>query len=418
MAINVTTLDNGLRVATDSMETVESVSIGVWVDVGTRHEKPEMNGVSHMLEHMAFKGTKRRTALDIAEQIEDVGGHINAYTSRENTAYYARVLKDDQALALDIIADIIQNSTMDSEEFERERTVILQEIHSAEDTPDDVIFDHFQQAAYPDQPLGRPVLGLAEIIDDISRETVMNYMGSHYQAPGMVLAASGRVDHDTVVAMARDAFTDLGQGALPGRDKAAYSGGESRKPKELEQAHLLLGFDGMAYDDPDYYAMAVFSTLFGGGMSSRLFQEIREKRGLVYSIYSFASSYQDGGMFGIYAGTGEDEMADLAPLVCDEIKKVQDGVGDAEVARAKAQLKASILMSLESSSSRCEQLARHLLMFNRPLTVEEVVRDIEAVDPTAIQRVARRIFSTPLTMASLGPISKLAEFDQIKMQLT
>jgi len=418
MAINVTTLDNGLRVATDSMDTVESVSVGVWVDVGTRHEKPEVNGVSHMLEHMAFKGTKRRTALDIAEQIEDVGGHINAYTSRENTAYYARVLKDDQPLALDIIADIIQNSTMDSEEFERERTVILQEIHSAEDTPDDVIFDHFQQAAYPDQPLGRPVLGLADIISDISRETVMNYMGSHYQAPGMVLAASGRVDHDTVVAMARDAFAGLGQGTLPGRDKAMYSGGESRKSKELEQAHLLLGFDGMAYDDPDYYAMAVFSTLFGGGMSSRLFQEIREKRGLVYSIYSFASSYQDGGMFGIYAGTGEDEMADLAPLVCDEIKKVQDGVGDSEVARAKAQLKASILMSLESSSSRCEQLARQLLVFNRTLTVEEVVRDIEAVDPAAIKRVARRIFATPLTMASLGPISKLAEFDQVKAQLT
>jgi len=418
MAINVTTLDNGLRVATDSMDTVESVSIGIWVDVGTRHEKPEVNGVSHMLEHMAFKGTKRRTALDIAEQIEDVGGHINAYTSRENTAYYARVLKDDQPLALDIIADIIQNSTMDSEEFERERTVILQEINSAEDTPDDVIFDHFQQVAYPDQPLGRPVLGLTDIISDISRETVMNYMGSHYQAPGMVLAASGRVDHDTVVAMARDAFTDLGQGALPERDKAMYSGGESRKSKELEQAHLLLGFDGMPYNDPDYYAMAVFSTLFGGGMSSRLFQEIREKRGLVYSIYSFASSYQDGGMFGIYAGTGEDEMADLAPLICDEIKKVQDGVGDSEVARAKAQLKASILMSLESSSSRCEQLARQLLMFNRPLTVEEVVRNIEAVDPAAIQRVARRIFATPLTMASLGPISKLAEFDQIKTQLT
>ncbi len=417
MAIQVTTLENGLRVATDSMDTVESVSIGVWVDVGTRYERQEINGVSHMLEHMAFKGTKRRTALDIAEQIEDVGGHINAYTSRENTAYYARVLKEDQALALDIIADILQHSTMDGEEFERERGVILQEINSAEDTPDDVIFDHFQQAAYPDQPLGRPVLGLADVVGGMSRETVIDYMTSHYHAPGMVLAASGRCDHDHVVAMAREHFTELGQGPLPTREKAAYSGGESRKTKDLEQAHLLLGFDGMAYDDPDFYAMAVFSTLFGGGMSSRLFQEIREKRGLVYSIYSFASSYLDGGMFGIYAGTGENETAELVPLVCDEIKKIQDSVGDAEVARSKAQLKASILMSLESSSSRCEQLARQLMVFKRPLTVEEVVDKIDAVDAAAITRVAQRIFATPPTLASLGPISKLVDFDQIKAQL-
>lgn len=417
MTIQTTTLENGLRVATDSMDTVESVSIGVWVDVGTRYERPEMNGVSHLLEHMAFKGTKRRTALDIAEQIEDVGGHINAYTSRENTAYYARVLKEDQGLALDIIADILQHSTMDSEEFERERTVILQEIHSAEDTPDDVIFDHFQQAAYPDQPMGRPVLGLAEIVGDMPRETVMDYMSSHYVAPSMVLTASGQLDHDKVVEMARDAFTDLGQGPAPKREKAVYTGGESRKPKDLEQAHLLLGFDGLAYDDPDFYAMAVMSTLFGGGMSSRLFQEIREKRGLVYSIYSFASSYLDGGMFGIYAGTGEEETAQLVPLVCDEIRKVQDGVSQQEVARSRAQLKASILMSLESSSSRCEQLARQMLVFGRPMSVEEVVNHIEAVDIAAIERVARRIFATPPTLASLGPVSKLVSFDQIKAQL-
>lgn len=418
MTTNVTTLDNGLRVATDSMDSVESVSIGVWVDIGTRHEKPEMNGVSHLLEHMAFKGTNQRTALDIAEQIEDVGGHINAYTTRENTAYYARVLKDDQRLALDIIADILQNSTMDAEEFERERTVILQEINSAEDTPDDVIFDHFQLAAYPNQPLGRPVLGLADVVSSMPRETVIDYMKKNYNGPAMVLAASGNVEHENVVAMAQEFFTDLGTGPAPNQEKAVYTGGESRKSKDLEQAHLLLGFDGMAYNDPDFYAMAVFSTLFGGGMSSRLFQEIREKRGLVYSIYSFASSYQDGGTFGIYAGTGEDETAELMPLVCDEIKKVQDGVGEQEVARSKAQLKASILMSLESCSSRGEQLARQLQVFGRPLTTEEVVSQIDAVDRATIERVARRIFGSVPTLASLGPISKLADFDHIKSQIT
>jgi len=418
MATNVTTLDNGLRVATDSMDTVESVSVGVWVDIGTRHETQEMNGVSHLLEHMAFKGTDRRTALDIAEQIEDVGGHINAYTTRENTAYYARVLKEDQRLAIDIIADILQNSTMESEEFERERTVILQEINSAEDTPDDVIFDHFQLAAYPDQPLGRPVLGLADVVSAMPRRTVIDYMKKHYNGPAMVLAASGNVEHENVVAMAREFFADLGTGPVPNQEKAVYTGGESRKSKDLEQAHLLLGFDGIAYDDPDFYAMAVFSTLFGGGMSSRLFQEIREKRGLVYNIYSFASSYQDGGTFGIYAGTGEDETAELMPLVCDEIKKVQDKVEEQEVARSKAQLKSSILMSLESSSSRGEQLARQLQVFGRPLTVKEVVQQIDAVDRDTIERVARRIFASEPTLASLGPLSKLADFDRIKAKLT
>ncbi len=417
MAIRVTTLENGLRVATDAMDTVESVSIGVWVDVGTRHEKLEMNGVSHLLEHMAFKGTERRTALQIAEQIEDVGGHINAYTSRENTAYYARVLKEDKGLALDIIADILQHSTMDSEEFERERTVILQEINSAEDTPDDVVFDHFQQAAYPDQPLGRPVLGLADVVGAMPRQTVMDYMARHYHAPSMVLAASGRLDHDDVVAMAEDAFTDLGRGNPPQRETANYIGGESRKSKDLEQAHLLLGFDGLAFDDPDFYAMAVFSTLFGGGMSSRLFQEVREKHGLVYSIYSFCSCYSDSGIFGIHAGTGESEAAKVLPLVCNEIRKTADMVGADEIRRARAQLKSGILMSLESTSSRCEQLARQMMVFGRPLPVEEVVGHIEEVTAATIHAATERLFAGPPTLAALGPIGSVESLEEIKARL-
>lgn len=417
MEIRTTTLENGLHVVSDPMSTVESVSLGVWVGVGTRHEKKEVNGVSHLLEHMAFKGTRRRTAIAIAEEIEAVGGHINAYTTRESTAYYVRVLKEDVPLGVDLVADILQHSTMENEELERERTVILQEIHQARDTPDDVVFDNFQQAAYPDQPLGRQVLGDAGIVGAMSRETIIDYMSAHYNAGSMVLAAAGRVDHDLLVELAGNAFSSLPQGSRARREDGRYTGGENIEERKLEQAHLLLGFEGVGYRDPDFYALAVLSTLFGGGMSSRLFQEIREKRGLVYSIYSFGSSYSDGGLFGIYAGTGEKETAELVPLICEEIRKMTDGVGADELNRARAQIKASILMGLESSSSRCEQLARQMLVFGRPLPTPETVAHIEAVDAEAILRIARRIFASPLTLAALGPVSKLETCAEIKDRL-
>ena len=417
MRIRTTTLENGLRVVSDPMAAVESVSLGVWVGVGTRYEKPEMNGVSHLLEHMAFKGTKRRSALAIAEEIEAVGGHINAYTTRESTAYYVRVLKEDVALGVDLIADILQNSTMETEELERERTVILQEIHQANDSPDDVVFDNFQEAAYPDQPMGRQVLGDANIVGSMGRKIIMDYMNSHYNANTMVLSAAGRVDHDELVTLARNTFSDLPKGEQASREQANYTGGQSIVERELEQAHLLLGFEGVGYEDPDFYVAAVLSTLFGGGMSSRLFQEIREKRGLVYSIYSFVPSYSDSGLFGIYAGTGEEETQELIPLVCDEIKKICDSVGDDELSRARAQIKASILMALESSSSRCEQLARQMMVFGRPLPTEEIVANIEAVDRNAILSAAQRIFSSPLTVAALGPVSKLESYDKIVHRL-
>jgi predicted Zn-dependent peptidase len=417
MSIRTTTLENGLRVVSDPMAAVESVSLGVWVGVGTRYEKPEMNGVSHLLEHMAFKGTKRRSALAIAEEIEAVGGHINAYTTRESTAYYVRVLKEDVALGVDLIADILQNSTMETEELERERTVILQEIHQANDSPDDVVFDNFQEAAYPDQPMGRQVLGDANIVGSMGRDIIMDYMDNHYNANTMVLSAAGSIDHDELVTLARDSFSDLPKGEQASREPANYTGGQSIIARELEQAHLLLGFEGVDYEDPDFYSAAVLSTLFGGGMSSRLFQEIREKRGLVYSIYSFVPSYSDSGLFGIYAGTGEEETQELIPLVCDEIKKICDGVGADELTRARAQIKASILMGLESSSSRCEQLARQMMVFGRPLPTEEVVANIESVDRDAILNTAQRIFSSPLTVAALGPISKLESFEEIVHRL-
>jgi predicted Zn-dependent peptidase len=302
--IRVSTLNNGLRVASDPMDTVETVSVGVWIEAGARDEDATVNGASHLIEHMVFKGTERRDARSIAEEIEAVGGHLNAHTSREYTAYYAKVLKDDAALAVDILADIVQNAKLDAEELERERAVVIQEIMQSHDTPDDIVFDRFQEAAFPRQPIGRSVLGTAELIRNIPREALVAYVNAHYRASGIVLAAAGRIEHDRLLALANDAFGRLEAGAAKQREPAVYVGGDCRENRDLEQAHIILGFEGLAYRDPDFYALSVLSTLLGGGMSSRLFQEIREKRGLVYSIYSFPSSFVDGGVFGIYAGAG------------------------------------------------------------------------------------------------------------------
>ena len=413
MSILITTLPNGLTVVTDTMETVESISVGVWVDAGTRHERADINGVAHFLEHMAFKGTERRSARAIAEQIEAVGGHLNAYTSREHTAYYARVLAGDLPLAVDILADILQNSTLEAAELERERAVILQEIGQAHDTPDDIVFDHFQATAYPDQPMGWPVLGTTEVVGGLGRDAALDYMRDHYATERMVLAAAGRVEHAALVDLALDKFGASASARPRGLEVARYAGGDHRELRDLEQVHLVIGFDGLSYDDEDFYALSVLSTLFGGGMSSRLFQEVREKRGLVYSIYSFSSSYSDGGFFGIYAGTGEAEVEELLPVVAAEALALTKDVSAEEVQRARAQLKASVLMALESSWARCERLSQHLLTFGRIVSVEEIVAKIEAVDEAAVRRVAGRILSSRPTVAAVGTAKRLESYDTI-----
>jgi len=417
MTTQISTLANGLRVATDRIDTVDTVSLGIWVDVGTRHEPADVNGVAHFLEHMAFKGTRRRSALAIAEEIEAVGGHLNAYTSRESTAYYAKVLKEDVPLAVDILSDILQNSTFEPDEIERERTVILQEIGQANDTPDDIVFDHFQECAYPDQAMGRPVLGRPDIIRKIGRETVMDYLQSHYGARRMVLAAAGHLDHDRIASLADDLLGGVPAERPVTSEPARYAGGDRREHRDLEQLHLVLGFPGVVLGDPDYYAASVLSTAFGGGMSSRLFQEIREKRGLVYAIHSFVHGYRDGGLFGIYAGTGEAEAAELVPAVCNEVIRLDDGLTSVELTRAKTQMKAGLLMSLESTSARCEQLAQHLLIHGTPFDPLEIVEHIEAVDDDAVHRVVSHWRSAPPTLAALGPLSRLEGFDCVRHRL-
>jgi len=417
MTTQLSTLTNGLRVATDRVETVDTVSLGIWIDVGTRHEPAEINGVAHFLEHMAFKGTERRSALAIAEEIEAVGGHLNAYTSRESTAYYAKVLKEDLPLALDILSDILQHSTFDSEELERERTVILQEIGQANDTPDDIIFDYFQERAFPDQAMGRPVLGRPEIIRRLGRDAVLAYLRAHYGARRMVLAAAGNIDHDRIVDLAEELLGGTPADRSATTERARYIGGDRREHRDLEQLHLVMGFPGPALDHPDYYAAAVLSTALGGGMSSRLFQEIREKRGLVYSIHSFVHGYRDGGLFGIYSGTGEAEAAELVPALCEQAVRLEAGLSPIELNRAKTQMKAGLLMSLESTSARCEQLAQHLLIHGTPFDPVEIVRCIEAVDDAAIRRVVARWRSGPPTLVGLGPVGGLEEFDRVRERL-
>jgi len=413
MSVTITKLANGVNVITDRMDTVETASVGAWVGVGARHEPAEINGITHLLEHMAFKGTERRSAQAISEEIEAVGGHLNAYTSRENTAFYAKVLKEDTELALDIVADIVQHAVIDADELERERQVIIQEINQANDTPDDIIFDRFNEAAYPDQAIGRPVLGSAEIVGSVPRDTIVSYMRGEYAAPRIVVAAAGRIDHDQIVKLAEKSFTALAPNGQTITHRPHYKGGEVREERDLDQVQIVLGFDGLSYADPDYYALAVHSTLLGGGMSSRLFQEAREKRGLVYTIYSFAQSYEDGGLYGIYAGTGEDEAAELIPLIAQEMLAVCDGVRPDEMQRARAQLKASTLMALESTSSRAEQAARQLQIYGRIIPVEETIARIEDVDAAAVERVAARIIKSPLTLAVIGPTGGIEPYEAI-----
>lgn len=416
--IQMTTLDNGLRVITDHVDSVGSVALGIWVGVGTRNEDMTFNGAAHMVEHMLFKGTKKRNALDIAQQIENVGGSMNAYTSREITSYHMHLLKDDVPLALDVLSDMLTQSTMPEEEIERERHVILQEIGMCTDTPDDIIFDNYYETAYPGQALGAPILGKADIITGMQRDTLMNYVRKLYTPANMVISASGAIDHDSFVAQAQELFGGLGKGEPKKNLPAQYKSGEHRTDKELEQSHIILGFQGISRLDENFYAAQALSSIFGGGMSSRLFQEVREKRGLVYSVFSFHSAYNDDGQFGIYAGTGPEDLPELIPVICDEVQKICDNLSDEEVARAKTQMKSGLIMGRESMMSRADQQAKFLLFRNTVIDVEDLTKKIEAIDKQTIQSVAKRIFTSAPTLAALGPLKELETFDNIKSRLS
>ncbi len=418
MSVELHTLSNGLRVATEEMPGLQSVSVGVWVSAGGRHERLEQNGIAHFLEHMAFKGTKSRSALAIAEAIEDVGGYINAYTSREVTAYYVRLLKDDVALGVDILADILQNSTLDEREIEIERGVILQEIGQTNDTPDDIVFDWLQETAYRDQALGRSILGPTDNVSRFTQANLAQFIQEHYSPDRLILAAAGGVTHEEMVKLAEEKFGHMSARAQTEfEDSATFTSGDFRKQKELEQAHFTMAFESPSYRDDDIYTAQIYAIALGGGMSSRLFQEIREKRGLCYSIFAQAGAFADTGLTTIYAGTSDADVGDLAMITVDEMKRAVDDMSEAEVNRARAQMKAGMLMGLESASNRAERLARMIQVWDKVPDLEDTVRRIDAVTLDTVKAYAEKIATqAQMAVTCYGPVSNVPSFDVLESQ--
>lgn len=418
MHSKITSLDNGLRILTCERPETETVSLGIWVNTGSGYESKEVNGISHFLEHMSFKGTKTRSALQISEEIEDAGGQSNAYTSREFTAFYAKMLKNDAELATDILADTLNNSIFPEEELVKEREVVVQEIKQSIDAPDDIIFDYFQEQAFPDQPIGRTILGPVETVRSFTRETLQHYLNTHYAGDNMVACAVGNIKHDDFVRMIKERMGDFKAKKNFNTPPQIYHGGFYAEKRDIEQAHVILGFNGFKYYSERYYPNIIFSTIFGGGTTSRLFQEIREKRGLVYTVYSFTTSHTENGLSGIYAGTGPDELKTLVPVITDEIKRIcNETVNDQELKRAKTQLKASMLMSLESSSSTAEIMARQMLLFGRIIPTEEMVQRIDDVTKEDVLSVAQEIFKTNPIYCLVGAVDNRIDYDELKQLL-
>ncbi|HKZ95752.1 MAG TPA: pitrilysin family protein [Hyphomicrobiaceae bacterium] len=403
MRPEVTILGNGLRVVTHAMPHLETTSLGLWVGVGARHEAEHEHGISHLLEHMSFKGTASRSAQAIAEEIEAVGGELNAATGLETTAYFARVLKGDEGIALGLLADILFNSSFVSEELEREREVILQEIAATRDSPDDLAYELVHDAAYPGQPVGRSILGTPENVGRLSAADLRAFLKTHYVPENMVLAAAGAVRHETIIRHAEALFGGLSKGQIGGEQPARYEGGTRAHAKRFEQCHFMLAFEGPSYRETDFFTAQVFSGLFGGGMSSRLFQEVREKRGLCYAIYSSAWGFKDTGMFAVHAATRAQTMNKLIDVIGVELERMgEEGPALPEVARAKAQLKAGLMMSLESSSARAEQMARQLLVHSRLLSSDELVYRVDDVTVERVREFAQRLASGRPSVAVVG----------------
>lgn len=420
MSIEVTRLSNGLTIATDTMPHIESVALGIWVKAGARNEADDRHGIAHLLEHMAFKGTENRSAWQIAADIENVGGEINAATSVETTSYYARVMRNDMPLAIDILADIMTSSKFDEDELEREKQVIMQEIGAAHDTPDDIVFDRFTETAYRHQSIGRAILGTPETVASFTSADLRSYINEQYSADRMVVTAAGGIDHDEFV---REVEKRLGNfrstNNAPVPAIANYVGGDFREDRDLMDAQLLLGFEGRAYHVRDFYASQLLSMVLGGGMSSRLFQEVREKRGLCYSVYAFHWGFSDTGIFGIHAATGRDEMVELVPVIIDELHKVSDHIGIEEVDRARAQYRAGLLMAQESAASRAGQLARQFMLYGRPVDNQELMDRLSLITPDRLTDLAGRLFvDTKPTIAAVGPVGKLMDFDTLRNSLS
>lgn len=418
MQVNLTALKNGLRVVTVERPQTETVSLGIWVNTGSAYETADINGISHFVEHMVFKGTAKRNSLQISEDIENVGGHTNAYTSREFTVFYAKMLKGDIELALDVLADFVMAPIFDTAEMVKEKEVVVQEIKQTNDDPSDIVFDYFNETSYANQPIGRSILGTADLVRSFDAEKLRKYMNSNYAAENIVVAATGNLKHDDFVKMVEARMGGLQTKTSYIKAPQIYTGGEFVKIRDIEQAQVLLGFDGVDYHHDLYYPVAIMSNILGGGMSSRLYQEIREKRGLVYTVYSFTNSHTQSGNFGIYAGLNQEEIRNYIPVVADEVKKIiNEPVSDQELNRVKVQFKANILMALESSSSTAEVIARHQLCHNRNIPIEEIVEKVEKVNKDDIINAARYIFASKPTYTLLGNLEKYPSYEDIEKMI-
>ncbi|WP_434712268.1 insulinase family protein [Rhizobium sp. YTUHZ045] len=421
MTVECTRLKSGLTVVTETMPHLESVALGVWIKSGSRNETEDEHGIAHLLEHMAFKGTARRTARQIAEEIEDVGGEVNAATSTETTSYYARVLKDHVPLAVDILADILTESAFEEEELEREKQVILQEINAANDTPDDVVFDRFSEAAYRDQTLGRAILGTPQTVVSFTPQQIRTYLGRNYTTDRMFVVATGAVDHQEFLRMVEQRFASLPTqpSAPPVMEAARYVGGSVREPRDLMDAQILLGFEGKPYHARDFYCSQILANILGGGMSSRLFQEVREFRGLCYSVYAFHWGFSDTGIFGIHAATGGENLPELVPVIIDELHKSANEIHQKEIERARAQIRAQLLMGQESPAARAGQIARQMMLYGRPISNPEMMERLEGITIERLTDLAGRLFyDTVPTLSAIGPLEQLAPMEDIIASLS
>jgi predicted Zn-dependent peptidase len=420
MTVECTRLKSGLTVVTQMMPHLESVALGVWIKSGSRNETEAEHGVAHLLEHMAFKGTARRTARQIAEEIENVGGEVNAATSTETTSYYARVLKEDVPLAVDILADILTESAFDEEELQREKQVILQEINAANDTPDDVVFDKFSEVAYRGQTLGRAILGTPETVLAFTPDEIRGYLSRNYTTDRMFIVAAGAVDHDSFVRQVEERFSSLptAPAAAPIIEPARYIGGSVRETRDLMDAQILLGFEGRAYHARDFYCSQILANILGGGMSSRLFQEVREFRGLCYSVYAFHWGFSDTGIFGIHAATGGENLPELLPVIVEELRKSSHKIEQQEIERARAQIRAQLLMGQESPAARAGQIARQMMLYGRPIPNPEMMERLEGITIERLTDLAGRLFfDTVPTLSAIGPLEQLAPMEDISASL-
>lgn len=413
-----TVLSNGIRVVSHEMKDHRSVSLGIWVENGSRHESAPQNGISHFIEHLLFKGTERRTAAQIAEEMDAVGGVINAFTSKEQTCYYAKVLDENLPLAIDLLSDIFLHSSFNPEEIERERSVILQEISQTEDTPDDYVHDLFSADFFKDHPIARPICGRQETVTRFQRQDFVDFFQTRYRPGRVVVSAAGNIAHDALVDAMAMRLGAVGDGTAPvqaildGERKPEMGAGVYPHVKDLEQAHLCLGMAGVAQSDPERYGVHVLNTLLGGGMSSRLFQEIREKRGKAYSVYSFSSSYKDVGYLGVYAGTSVESAEEVVDLIVKELNKLAAGeISEDELTRTRGQLVGSMLLGLESTDSWMSHIARNEIYYGQTVTTDEICQRIRAVARDDVIRLADRLFR-PETMT----LTLLGDFkDDIKL---